>query len=80
MLYCKENCIFYFFPFGVLVALCVSICLLYQDIPSHLREKRNEVVSLLKSHTIKTEPIVHTFEQEEVRKQASTLTQDNFSL
>nr|CAB3241627.1 eukaryotic translation initiation factor 3 subunit E-B [Phallusia mammillata] len=43
-----------------------------EEIPVHLREKRNEVVSLLKSHTIKTEPIVHIFEQEEVRKQIET--------
>lgn len=43
-----------------------------EEIPLHLREKRNEVVSLLKSHTTKTEPIVHIFEQEEVRKQIET--------
>ena len=43
-----------------------------EEIPAHLKNKRNEVVGLLKSYTIKTEPIVHIFEEEEVRKQIET--------
>jgi len=43
-----------------------------EEIPEHLREKRNKVVGLLKSYTIKTEPIVHIFEEEEVRNQIET--------